>query len=257
MKRISREDRAGIYLTVIIHLAVLIVLLTAGLGYSLRGENTFVLDFSRQDEIERLQDEIERLQEEAAFKEAISRKIQEQLGGDVPLPSRQGTQSSSEVRNIAVDRGALQDDRGTDAERLYADAERLRQELLQGSRGTDDGDYALPAPETPPATALPEETVPESSYNGPSVVEYELAGRKASRLSIPAYRCLGGGEVKVLVTVSPAGSVIDAKIDDSVSSTDRCLRDFAIRAAKASRFSAKQGAAPKQAGYIIYQFIAQ
>lgn len=253
MKRISREDRAGIYFTVIIHLAVLIVLLSAGLGYSLSRENSFVLDFSHQDEIERMQAEIERLQEEAAFKEAISRKIQEQLGGDVALPA-QG--SPSDVRNIAVDRGALRDDRGTDAEQLYADAERLRQELLQGSLIEDD-DYAVPAPENPSAAAEAESEVQESVYTGPSVVEYELAGRKASRLSIPAYRCLGGGEVKVLITVNPAGSVIDARIDESVSSTDRCLRDFAIRAAKASQFSARQGAAPKQSGYIVYKFIAQ
>lgn len=253
MKRISREDRAGIYFTVIIHLAVLIVLLSAGLGYSLTRENSFVLDFSHQDEIERIQAEIERLQEEAAFKEAISRKIQDQLGGDVALPA-QG--SPSDVRNIAVDRGALKDDRGTDAEQLYADAERLRQELLQGN-GFDDGDYAIPAPEVPTPESQAEESTREETYTGPSVVSYELTGRKASRLSIPAYRCLGGGEVKVLITVNPAGKVIDARIDESASSTDRCLRDFAIRAAKVSQFSARQGAAPKQSGYIVYKFIAQ
>ena len=167
---------------------MLIVLLSAGLGYSLSRENSFVLDFSHQDEIERMQAEIERLQEEAAFKEAISRKIQEQLGGDVALPAQA---QASGVRNIAVDRGALRDDRGTDAEQLYADAERLRQELLQGSPIEDD-DYAVPAPENPSTAAEAESEVQESVYTGPSVVEYELAGRKASRLSIPAYRCLGG-----------------------------------------------------------------
>ena len=79
----------------------------------------------------------------------------------------------------------------------------------------------------------------------------------SSRLSIPAYRCMGGGEVKVTVTVNPAGNVIDAEIDESVSSGDSCLRSYAMRAAKASRFSAKSGAAPKEIGYIIYKFIAQ
>ena len=65
MKRLPREDRAGIYLTVIVHLAVLIVLLASGLGYSLGRESSFVLDFTRQDELERMQDELERLQQEA------------------------------------------------------------------------------------------------------------------------------------------------------------------------------------------------
>ncbi len=250
MRKISASDKAGLYFTVIVHLAVIIVLLLSGLGYSLSGESSFVLDFSHQDELEKLQEAAEKLQQEAEFKEAISRKLQEELGGDVQVPQ------SSEVRNVAVDRGALADDRGTDAEKLYADAERLQQELMQGSRRGSD-DYAIPAPENP-ATAAPDtESRQDNSYTGPSVVAYELTGRKASRLSIPAYRCLGGGEVKVIITVNPSGKVIAAEIDEAASSSDRCLRDFAVRAAKASLFSAKSGAAPKEKGYIIYQFIAQ
>ena len=83
----------------------------------------------------------------------------------------------------------------------------------------------------------------KSSYNGPSVVSYELEGRKASKLSIPAYRCLGAGHVTVVITVDPSGKVLNAKIQDEVSSDDRCLRDFAVRAARLSRFSAS-GTAP-------------
>lgn len=251
MKRLPREDRAGIYLTVIVHLAVLIVLLASGLGYSLGRESSFVLDFTRQDELERMQDELERLQQEAEFKEAISRKLQEELGGDV---ATQQNIAASDIRNLAVDEGALRDDRGTDAEQLYADAERLRQELLQGSQVQDE-DYAVPAPVTPKENDEKKTEAP--AYQGPSVVSYYLAGRKASHLSIPAYRCMGGGEVKVTVTVNPAGNVIDAEIDESVSSYDSCLRSYAMRAAKASRFSAKSGAAPKEIGYIVYKFIAQ
>ena len=254
MRRIPKEDRAGLYFTVIVHLAVLIVLLASGLGYSLSSENSFVLDFSRQEELEELQAEAERLQEELEFKEAISRKLQEELGGDIPAAPPQT--SGSDIRNIAVDRGALRDDRGTDAEQLYADAERLRQELMKGSDIIEE-DYAMPAPESPSEVRDDGKAAEVESYSGPSVVEYDLAGRKASHLNIPAYRCLGGGEVKVIITVNPGGDVIDAKIDESASSTDRCLRNFAIQAATRSRFSAKQGAAPKQIGYIVYQFIAQ
>ena len=253
MRRLPKEDRAGLYFTVIVHLAVLIVLLASGLGYSLSSENSFVLDFSRQEELEALQAEAERLQAELEFKEAISRKLQEELGGDIPAAPPQT--SGSDIRNIAVDRGALRDDRGTDAEQLYADAERLRQELMKGSDIIEED--AMPAPESPSEARDEGKAAEVESYSGPSVVEYDLAGRKASHLNIPAYRCLGGGEVKVIITVNPGGDVIDAKIDESASSTDRCLRNFAIQAATRSRFSAKQGAAPKQIGYIVYQFIAQ
>ena len=97
----------------------------------------------------------------------------------------------------------------------------------------------------------------ESNYSGPSVVSYELDGRKASRLSIPAYRCMGAGMVTVIITVDPQGNVINAKIEDGLSSPDACLRNFAVRAARLSKFSSSTTAPPKQIGNIVYQFIAQ
>ena len=60
MRRLSSEDKAGIYTTVIVHLAVVIVCLLAGLDYSLKQENSFVLDFSKYEEMERLQEIIDR-----------------------------------------------------------------------------------------------------------------------------------------------------------------------------------------------------
>ena len=94
-------------------------------------------------------------------------------------------------------------------------------------------------------------------YSGPSVLSWHLDGRKASHLPIPAYRCYGGGMVTVLITVDNSGRVIDAKIQEETSSDDRCLRDFAIRAARQSRFSIKQDAPARQHGDIVYQFLAQ
>ena len=61
----------------------------------------------------------------------------------------------------------------------------------------------------------------------------------------------------VLITVNPGGTVIGAKVDEAVSSTDGCLRAFAIRAARLSKFSAKADAPPKQQGNIVYEFIPQ
>ena len=240
MRRLSSEDKAGIYTTVIVHLAVVIVCLLAGLDYSLKQENSFVLDFSKYEEMERLQEEVERLQKEAEFKESISRKLQEDL-------------SSSPVRGVAVDRGALKDDRGTDAEQLYKDAARLQQELASGYEVKQD-DVADPGPVVPEQKA---EKKDAPVYSGPSVISYYLEGRKASKLPIPAYRCMGAGQVTVLITVNPSGAVIGAKVDESVSSKDGCLRAFAIRAARLSKFSAKADAPAKQSGNIGYEFIAQ
>ena len=236
----KREDKAGLYTTVIIHLAVLIVLLATTLGYSIQKENSFVLDFSKLEELERLQEEVERLQKEAEFQQAISQKLQEELGA-----------ASGGYRNVAVDRASLKDDRGTDADQLYKDAERLARELNAGFEAPDDG-FTADVPSKDSGTKKE-----QKAYSGPSVVSYYLEGRKASKLSIPAYRCMGAGEVTVLITVDNSGTVVADKVDESSSSKDGCLRSFAIRAARLSRFSASSTAPAAQQGNIVYQFIAQ
>ena len=235
----KKEDKAGLYTTVIIHLAVLIILLATSLGFSLQSENSFVLDFSKLEELERLQAEVERLKAEAEFQQAIANRLEAELG------------AAGGYRNVAVDRAALKDDRGTDADQLYKDAERLARELKGGFEAPDDGFTAnLPSKDD----GKQKEQKP---YSGPSVVSYYLEGRKASKLSIPAYRCMGAGEVTVLITVDNSGTVVAAKVDESCSSADGCLRSFAIRAARLSRFSADPKASPRQQGNIVYQFIAQ
>jgi len=236
----KKEDKAGLYTTVIIHLAVLIVLLATSLGFSIQGETSFVLDFSKLEELEKLQAEADRLQKEVDLKQAVADRIEKELGA-----------VTGGYRNVAVDRSALKDDRGTDAEQLYKDAERLANELKGGFEVPDDGFSAsLPSKDG-------KEKKEEKAYSGPSVVSYYLEGRKASRLSIPAYRCMGAGEVTVLITVDNSGTVVAAKVDESCSATDGCLRSFAIRAARLSRFSAKPDAPARQQGNIVYQFIAQ
>ncbi|MGN0189227.1 MAG: energy transducer TonB [Candidatus Cryptobacteroides sp.] len=242
IKRVKPEDKAGIYITVIFHLTVIIVLLAVQFTSMVRGENSFLLDFSRQEEIE------QRAKEEE-FKEDISRKIDEMLGS-VPV-SRQ----EQDVRNIAVDHSSqtLKDDRGTDAEKLYEDAERLRRELSEGNRQAIEEDARNEAVDLSPTKK--EEKGKE--YKGPSVVSYSLDGRKASHLSIPAYRCMGSGDVTVIIAVDPQGNVLNAKIHEEISSQDKCLRDFAVRAARLSKFSKSPTAPARQNGEIVYRFIAQ
>lgn len=237
-----REDRAGFYITVIFHLVLLIVLLACQLGYTVSRENSFLLDFSRQEDIEKLRREL-------AFKEQVSRHLDELIA------SSSGDAAVSSVRNVAVDRGALKDDRGTDAEQLYKDAEQLQKDIRSRVEiPSSDEDFV---PVSPVKKAQDEKDAESSSYSGPSVVSYQLEGRKASRLSIPAYRCMGAGEVTVTIAVDNAGNVILAKIQDEVSSSDACLRSFAIRAARSSRFSSSPSAPARQMGNIVYAFIAQ
>ena len=235
----NKEDKAGLYLTIIVHLVVIIAMLLYQIDSSIRREESFVLDFSKQEEIERQK-------KEEAFKEDISRRIEELIAAS--------RTSGEPIRNIAVDAGAtLKDDRNTDAEQLYKDAERLANELKAGQLEDAREETVELEEEQPKKKDDPK----KKEYSGPSVVSYTLDGRKASHLKIPAYKCYGSGDVTVIITVNNQGQVVNAKVLDSVSSGDKCLRDYAIRAARLSRFNADSKAPHNQTGEILYRFIAQ
>lgn len=237
MKRLPREDRAGLYITVIVHLAVLIVLLAVNLGVQISRENSFVLDFSKAEQLEKLQQRLE-------FEKSVNERLNEMLAG-----------GNEYVHNVVVDRSELKDDRNSaeDTRKLYEDAERLQAELDRGYEAPkSEEDFASVS--TPKPKSSDEKAKP---FSGPSVLSYELEGRKASHLPIPAYRCIGAGEVRVDIGVDPQGNVILAKVDDGASSADGCLRSFAVRAARMSKFSSASSAPARQSGYIIYKFIAQ
>lgn len=243
-----KEDKAGLYITVIFHLVVLIIMLGGTLSSAIRGDSSYLIDFSRQEEEERLAEKEE-------FKDEISKRLDRMLdGGDIRMPQQQ------EIRNIAVDASEssiLKDDRNTDAEKLYADAARLQEELANGYR--QDLAPEDMRNETVDLSAVQNQTdnAEKPVYKGPSVVSYTLDGRKASTLKIPAYRCIGGGEVTVIITVDNSGRVVNAKVMDDVSSGDECLRNFAVRAARLSKFSASPTAPHNQVGEIVYRFVAQ
>lgn len=235
---LTPDQKAGLYITAILHLAVIIVLLLVQIGYSVKKENTFVLDFTQQEEKERKEEQLQLTQD-------AREKLEEMLAA--------AAVSGAPVRNVTVNRSALKDDRGTDADQLYRDAERLAQDLRDGqNRPQEDPDDYVETPQ--PKQKEKEE---KKVYSGPSVLSWSLDGRKATRLPIPAYRCVGAGEVTVIITVNNQGKVINAKVDEGLSSRDGCLQGFAIRAARLSIFNASQTAPARQMGTITYAFIAQ
>ena len=236
--KLTPDQKAGLYITAIVHLAVIIILLLCQIGYSVQRENSFVLDFTKQEEQEKIEKQ-----------EELSRNALAQL------ESMLSVARSQPVRNVTVNRSQLKDDRNTDADQLYRDAERLAQDLKDGQhRQQDDPEDYVQDPVTPPSDPKPRK---QETYSGPSVLSWSLDGRKATHLPIPAYRCIGAGEVTVIITVNNQGTVVDAKVDDGSSSGDGCLRSFATRAARLSKFNASATAPARQLGTITYLFIAQ
>lgn len=239
---VNKEDKVGLYVTLIVHLSVIIILLLAQIGATLQKESSFVLDFTKQEEIERQQKEaeqmLEQIQRAQMLKESLEQKIDRQLG------------ELQTVKNIATNKGALKDDRNTDIDKLMADAKRLEKELR---------DHKISAPDIeddePVSDGSDTKKGQEQAYSGASVLSWHLDGRKAVRLPKPAYKCYGAGEVTVIITVDNAGKVIATAVQGSPG--DKCQINAAIAAAKASRFSAKPDGPGEQHGDITYLFIAQ
>lgn len=236
----SKEKKAGFYTTVIFHLVVIIICLLTAIHRVASEETSFVLDFSKLEELEK----IEKLEE---MKAQASKELDDLLSGAA---------SSSAYRNVAVDRSsqALRDDRFKNPNQVYDEARELQRKLdasrAAALREQGDDDASLASRENLPGSNVPQ-------YEGPSVISYSLDGRKAISLPVPAYKCQGGGDVSVQITVNRKGYVVSAAVIESVSSSDECIVRSALAAAKKSRFRASSSAPERQTGEIVYRFIAQ
>lgn len=233
----KREERAGLEITIIFHLVVLIILLILGIGAQLKEESSFVLDFTKEEEIQKQK-------EKEAFQDNINKRLDEKIAL---------AKKTNPVRNVAVN-GTLRDDRNSDAEarKLYEDAARLADDLKKGFKSDIEEDARNERVDTKPS-----QNDKRVEYTGPSVLSWTLEGRKASHLPIPAYRCMGSGRVSVAISVDQQGNVVAAKINEAASESDDCLRNFAVRAARLSKFSRSTTAPARQGGEIVYEFIAQ
>lgn len=242
--RIDSEDKAGVYLTAIFHLAVIIVLLCWSIHTQLARDTSFVIDFSQQEEQE-AREARERM------KESVSEEIEAELDA---LLNASGNQSARSIRNVAVDASEpLKDDRYEHPEDIYREAQELQERLDQSRREVEEASSS----EDQVSVYREDDGKKKDAYKGPSVISYTLEGRKAMNLPVPAYKCMGGGDVSVSIIVNRKGYVTGVRIIEAVSSPDQCLRGYALRAASSSRFTASPDAPERQAGEIVYRFVAQ
>lgn len=242
--RFAKSDklsrRAGLYLTIIFHLVLVIILLIVSISTVRKGEISFVTDSegqiakSRQEEEERLQEEI---------KAIAKAQLEDQIAGR-PVTT---------YRAVAVSRNTqLKDDRNTDANQLYKDAEDLQQRIKDAAKIPTDG-----VDDVPSAAKYEEKKEETPAYKGPSVLYWVLEGRRAFSLPIPVYKCRGGGDVTIQIYVGQNGYVQKAQVVPNASVPDECIRNAALDAARRSRFSKSDTAPNPQLGQITYRFIAQ
>ncbi len=246
LERFAKSDklsrRSGIYFTVIFHLLLIIVLLIFSISTISKGEVSFVTDSEGQLHKQR-QEEEERRQEE--IKALAKAQLEDQLAGR-PVTT---------YRAVAVNRSSsqLKDDRNTDADKLYKDAEDLQNRIKEAAK--------IKIPDAADNVSAPgektEEKAETAAYKGPSVLYWILDGRRAFSLPIPVYKCRGGGDVTIQIYVGRNGYVQKAIVLGDVSVPDECIRNAALSAAMRSRFSKSDTADDPQLGQITYRFIAQ
>lgn len=235
-KKISEEKKAGLYTTLAFHLVALIVILLVTISKMADRESSFVLDFTKQEELEARQ-------KEEAFKDQVSRELDEQIG------------RPQEIRNAAVDVGrALKDDRHKNPAEVYNEAEELQKRLDASRREAmeeaKNEEFVNVSKKEQPKDDTP-------AYVGPSVISWMLEGRKSYSLPVPAYQGYGAGDVYVSILVNRKGRVVAAHVNEAVSTPDSQLWEFAVRAAKRSVFNAEPTAPEQQAGEIVYRFVKQ
>lgn len=235
-RKISEEKKAGLYTTLAFHLVALIIILLVTIHSMADQESSFVLDFTKQEELEARQ-------KEAAFKDQVSRELDEQIG------------RPQEIRNAAVDVGrALKDDRHKNPAEVYNEAEEL-QKRLDASRREAMAEAVNDESVEVSKQEKPKDDTP--AYAGPSVISWLLEGRTKYSLPVPAYQGFGAGDVYVSILVNRKGRVVGAKVNEAVSTPDPQLWEFALKAAKKSVFNADPGAPEQQAGEIVYRFVKQ
>jgi len=223
------------------HLIIVAILMLSKISAIVQQEARILIDFSVEEQIEI----IEKLEQ---VRLAAQEQLDELLAG---TPSVR-----QEIRNVAVNASELRDDRNTDARELYSEAQRV-QDRLDAARNAmqNQGENSEQSNEAALFQAGGGENA--EAYRGPSVISYDLGGRRATRLPVPVYQCSGGGDVMVLIEVNRRGVVTSANIQTANSENNSCLHEAARRAALSSRFAVDSKAPEPQKGNIVYRFIAQ
>lgn len=140
-----------------------------------------------------------------------------------------------------------------------ASEEELAEESIDRSY-SNSNTYALNSDETASYKKLQEELdqrlknkkQADEHAKTKSTLTYSLKGRTLAYYKTPRYLCETGGEIVVSIKVNGSGKVIDAYINGSTNSNNKCLIDHAIAYAKSVRFD--NSSRNDQLGTITFVF---
>ena len=217
------DHRIGLCVTLIAYLVLMIAFVSSKIVVGRKPHTQgMYIDLQTLAELEQERDRLERLARERQEKDPIDwRSIQNQVSNENALNEK------------------LRDDRGTNAAALNDAAAAAEERAIRQRRGAgEDSEHQ------------------DRKVKGRVTVSFSLTDpvRTSRYLAVPAYKCEGGGEVVVEITVNRAGDVTNARV---VEGGDECMRSSALGSARRSRFNIDDSAPARQQGTITYIFIPQ
>ena len=227
------DHRIGLCVTIIAYLVLMIAFVSSKIVVG-RRPHTQGMFIDLQKERDRLEQQVRERQQQDPID---WKSVQNQVSNENALNEK------------------LRDDRGTNAAALN-DAAAEAERRMQANREAYEQGLAEERAIRERNGAGKDEERQDRKVKGRVTVSFSLTDpvRTSRSLNIPAYRCEGGGDVVVEITVNRAGEVVNARVQ---SGGDECMRESALRAARVSRFNIDQSAPARQQGTITYIFIPQ
>ncbi len=232
------DHRVGLCVTLIAYLVVMIVFVSSKIVIGQRAQTQgMFIDLQTLSELE---EQREQLEEEV-------RQRQQDAADWASIRNRMSNENAAE--------GELRDDRGTDMRALDEAASDAEERLRANREAYEQGLAEERAIRERRGGGKTGESS-DVKVKGRVTVSFSLKNpvRTKRYLEVPAYRCEGGGEVVVEITVNRAGEVTAARVR---SGGDACMREMAERAARNSLFNIDDSAPARQTGTITYIFIPQ
>ena len=233
------DHRIGLCVTLIAYLVLMIAFVSSKIVVGRKPHTQgMYIDLQTLAELEQERDRLERLARERQEKDPIDwRSIQNQVSNENALNEK------------------LRDDRGTNAAALN-DAAAAAEERMRANREAYEQGLAEERAIRQRRGAGEDSEHQDRKVKGRVTVSFSLTDPvPTSRyLAVPAYKCEGGGEVVVEITVNRAGDVTNARV---VEGGDECMRSSALGSARRSRFNIDDSAPARQQGTITYIFIPQ
>ena len=251
------HNRYGVFTTVALYLSVLLgfSMVTFDIG---KGDvNSAILIDIHEDIAEELEDEVKRLQEERDLKDKLyDTEVSNKISDENSETKEDYEEEYEKVEYI-------------DSEKLLQDANEAENAVYQNMAAYNAGVDSLNrqlikkrriAKATRDSLNRVIKKEQESNFTrkkGNVTVSYDLDGRHAIFLEIPAYLCEGGGKVVIDMVVNRMGKVISATVKKTYGVTDLCVEEMAIWATTMAEFNMSENAPVRQKGTMTYIFVEQ